>query len=415
MFETEIRRDGAPARAGFEALPAGGPQVRAGLSLSRGDRWFPVVLFAGVAGVVVLVSVLAHAYLTLLHPFHRNLQGDRWVDAFGWWDGWWYVGIARRGYWFFQPDKQSPVAFFPAYPLAMRYVGHVVGGPLVAGFLITVSCGLAVTVLFHRWCVEKLGTAKARLAVALLLLYPFAFYLMGAVYGDALFIVAALAAFLALEHDRPVLAGLAGVVATAARPVGAALVLGLWVLYLERKRVFSRGGGPRQSLRAADAGLLLAPLGMVAFCLFLWSRFGEPFAFFDVAGARGWDQPPGAHTWFKVHWVKAMWNGPWTNGHFGHLFINAVATVVTAAFIPLVFRRLGWGYGVYVVIAVLATAAATKDFVGMGRYSLAAFPCFAVAADVLFRRPRLAWAVLGVFAVCLLILTELHARGTIVS
>jgi hypothetical protein len=190
------------------------------------------------------------------------------------------------------------------------------------------------------------------MAVALLLLYPFAFYLMGAVYADALFIVGALAAFLALEHDRPILAGLAALVATAARPVGTALVLGLWVLYLERKGVFGPRGA-RQRPRAADAGLLLAPMGMVAFCLFLWSRFGEPFAFFDVAGAPGWDQPPGAHTWFKVHWVKAMWNGPWTNGHFGHLSINAIATVVTAAFIPMVFRRLGWGYGVYVVIAVL--------------------------------------------------------------
>ena len=80
-----------------------------------------------------------------------------------------------------------------------------------------------------------------------------------------------------------------------------------------------------------------------------------------------------------------------------------------------VYRRLGWGYGVYVTIAVIATAAATKDFVGMGRYSLAAFPCFAVAADMLFRRPKLAWAVLGVSGVGLAVLTQLHARGTIVS
>jgi len=326
------------------------------------------------------------------------------------------------------------VAFFPAYPMAMQYLGRVVGGPLLAGFLITVACGLGVAVLFHRWCVLKLGSAQARLALALLLLYPFAFYLMGAVYADGLFIVAALAAFLAVEHNRPVLAGLAAVVATAARPVGTALVLGLWVLYLERRGLFGHPGSrlpaqgaararlpaqgaarARHRPRAADAGLLLAPVGMVAFCLFLWSRFGEPFAFFDVAGAPGWDQPPGAHTWFKVHWVKAMWNGPWTDGHFGHLLINALATLVTAAFIPLVFRRLGWGYGVYVAIAVVATAVATKDFVGMGRYSIAAFPCFAMAADVLFRRPRLAWAVIGVSGVGLVILSQLHARGTIVS
>jgi len=384
--------------------------------------------FAAVAGAVVVLSVLAHFYLPRLHPFHRHLQGDRWVDAFGWWDGWWYTGISNRGYRFFVPNRQSPVAFFPGFPLLMRALGVFVGGPLVAGFLLTLASGLGVAVLFHRWCVAKLGPAKARIAVLLLLLYPFAFYLMGAVYADALFIVAALAAFLALESDRPVLAGLAGIVATASRPVGAALVFGLWVLFLERKGVFGRlravrvgggegaaGPGERSRLRPADAGLLLAPLGLVAFCTFLWLRFDSPFAFFDVAGAKGWDQPSGFHTWFKVHWIKAMWNGPWNNGHFGHLAINAIATVITASFIPSVFRRFGWGYGVYVTIAVLATAVATKDFVGMGRYSLAAFPCFAVAADMLSGRPRLTWAVLGVSGVSLVVLTQLHARGTIVS
>ncbi len=425
MFETDFRGDGAPARVAVDA-----PEARPAVSylrprgLSPGDEWFPVVAFAAVAGVVITLSVVAHALLPLMHPFHRHLQGNRWVDAFGWWDGWWYVGIARRGYEFFRPGRQSPVAFFPAYPLGMRYLGAFVGGPLVAGFLLTVASGLGIAVLFHRWCVAKLGSAKARLAVLLLLLYPFAFYLMGAVYADALFVAASLAAFLALEHDRPVLAGLAGIVATASRPVGAALVLGLWVLALERKGGFARlragpaAGGWRQvvaRIRRADAGLLLAPLGLVAYCVFLWLRFRRPFAFFDVAGAPGWDQPPGLHTWFKLHWVKAMWNGPWTDGHFGHLLINALATVVTAAFIPSVFRRLGWGYGIFVTIAVVATAVSTKDFVGMGRYSLAAFPCFAVAADMLLRRPRLAGAVLAVSAAGLVVLAQLHARGTIVS
>jgi hypothetical protein len=57
----------------------------------------------------------------------------------------------------------------------------------------------------------------------------------------------------------------------------------------------------------------------------------------------------------------------------------------------------------------------TKDFVGMGRYSLAAFPCFAVAADILYRRPKAAWALLTVSGIALLVLAQLHARGTIIS
>ena len=422
MWQAEVRDDGAPTATLVDAPPA--PLQEPGPpGLTRTDRWFPYLVFAGVAGTMIALSIAAHAHLQLLHPHHRKVMGNRWYYAFSWWDGWWYTGIARRGYRFFVEGRQSPVAFFPAYPMLMRLLGRLVGGPLVAGIAITVTSGLGVAVLFHRWCVRMLGAGTARLAVLLLLLYPFAFYLMGAVYADALFLAAAIGAFLALERDRPVLAGLAAALATAARPVGVAVILGLWIVALERKGVLRRmrpdgtraWTGLTSAFRPADAGLLLAPLGMAVFCGFLWLRFGSPFAFLDTAGAPGWDQPPGFHTWFKVHWVKAMWHGPWNDGHFGHLLVNALATVVVAAFIPRVFRRLGPGYGVFVTVAVVLTAISTKDFVGMGRYTLAAFPCFAIAADLLTRRPKLAWAVLAVSAAGLVVLTQLHARGTIVS
>ena len=391
-------------------------------------RWsssFPIAAFIGVAAGIIAVSVLAHACLPPLHHHHRDLQGTDWLSTFSWWDGWWYLGIARRGYVFF-PGRQSPVAFFPLYPLLIRAVGTEIGGPLLAGFLLTVASGLGAAVLFHRWCVEQFGATTARVAVLLLLLYPFAFFLMGAVYADALFLLAALAAFVALEHDRPVLAGLAAALATAARPVGVAVVLGLWVLALERKGMFRRprhrrGGRNahwrelRSLLRSADLGVLLAPLGLAAFSCFLWIRFSRPLAFLETAGARGWDQPPGFHTWLKVDFFRAMWHGPWTNGHVGHLMINVAATLVVGAFIPSVFRKLGLGYGVFVVVAVVVTAISTKDFVGMGRYSLAAFPCFAVAADTLSLRPWAARASLAISALGLVMLAQLHARGTIVS
>ena len=402
------------------------PSLAAPPARGQWDAWFPVAAFIGIAAGIIAVSVLAHAYLSPLHHRHRQLQGPGWLSTFSWWDGWWYLGIARRGYLFFRGGAhQSPVAFFPLYPLLMRELGPLVGGPLIAGVILSVTSGLGAAVLFHRWCVNKFGAATARLAVLLLLMYPFAFYLMGAVYADALFLLAALGAFVALEHDRPVLAGLAAALATATRPVGVAVVLGLWVLALERKGVFDRPQpdragsgswrGSANRFRPADLGLLLAPVGLAAFSGFLWIRFSRPLAFLDAAGARGWDQPPGLHTWFKVNFVKAMWHGPWTTGHFGHLIINALATVVVAAFIPAVFRRLGLGYGVFAVVAVVVTAISTKDFVGMGRYSLAAFPCFGVAADALSRRPWAARVTLTACGFGLVMLAQLHARGTIVS
>ena len=384
------------------------------------DLWFPLRAYAAAAAVVIFVSILAHAWLRPLHSGHRALQGRAWFHAFTWWDGWWYTGIAENGYGFFSTTRQSPVAFFPGYPLLMRLLGPAVGGSQLAGFGLTVICGLGAAVLFHRWCTRMFGPPTARLAVWLLVLYPFAFYLMGAVYGDALFLLTVVGAFLAFEDDRPVAAGLLAAVASATRPVGIAVVLGLWVLALERRdlvrQVRTDGyASLRRSFRRADFGLLLAPSGLAAYCLFLWVRFGRPLAFLEAGSARGWDQPPGLRTWLKLRWFGTMAHGPWGNGHAGHLLINAAAAVVAAALVPRVFRQLGVGYGVFAFVAVVLTSVATKDFVGMGRYTLAAFPCFGVAAGILVQRPMLKRVVVVGSAVGLIILAQLHARGTLVS
>jgi len=89
--------------------------------------------------------------------------------------------------------------------------------------------------------------------------------------------------------------------------------------------------------------------------------------------------------------------------------------VVALAFVPRVFRRFGWGYGVFSLLAVGLAAFSTKDFFGSGRYVLAAFPCFAAAAELLVTHPRLrAWAV-GTSAAALMVMTSLFARGSYLS
>lgn len=401
--QSPSRPSGAPDGADGAEAEAAAELDLEGLVVRPQDRWFPFVAFVAVAGIVIAASVLAHSYLSPLHTGHRTAADGRgWVRSFAWWDGWWYTGIAERGYFAFSTSRQSPVAFFPAYPLLMRWAGSWTRqGPMVAGVGITAASGLASAVLFHRWCLRRLQAGVARTAVLVLLLSPFAFYLMGTIYADALFLCLALAAFVALESDRPWLAGVAAAVATATRPVGPALIVGLWAVAVERKRW--------------DRRLLLAPLGLVAYCVYLAVRFGHPLAFIDVSGAPGWGQAPGPRTWLKVQWLTALVRAPWFDGHHGHLVANTLITVAAVALLPSVFRKLGWGYGVYASGIVVLAALSTKDFVGMGRYILAAFPCFAAAADGLARRPRVRWAALAASAALLLVLAQLHARGTIIS
>ena len=372
--------------------------------------------FAVVAGAVVALSVFAHgqfgqAVTRMTVPQVGPPTGRSWLGAFTWWDGWWYTGIAERGY-SFVPGRQSSVAFFPAYPLLMR-AGRLFGlHPALVGFGVTLASGATVAVLFLRWARGRLDDRRATVALATLLLYPCSFYLAGTVYADALFVALVLGAFLLLEGGRPWTAGLVAAAATATRPLGVALVVGLWLRALELRQADGDTGptaGPRRW------GVLLAPLGLVAYCGYLWARFGDPLAFVAAEGSPGWGQAPGWATWLKFTWFDRMATSPFLNALHLHLIGSALVTLVFLALVPSVFRRFGRAYGVFALLVVAGAALSTRDFTGMGRYVLAAFPCFAVAGDLLAGRPALARALLAVSAVLLGCFTALHARNMLIS
>jgi len=150
-------------------------------------------------------------------------------------------------------------------------------------------------------------------------------------------------------------------------------------------------------LRVRDFGVLLSVLGLVAYVAYLWDRFGEPLAFEKVSGAPGWEQSPGVHTWFKLALGSRLLHPPYGTLDTG-LFFQALITLGLLLLIPAVVRRFGWGYAAYALVIVLLPAISTKDFGGMGRYGLAAFPCLAVVGAWLERRPRIAPVYIGVSA-----------------
>ena len=161
--------------------------------------------------------------------------GPGWLGGWAQWDSGWYFRIATDGY-SYVPGQQSTVVFFPAYPLLMRVTGGVVGDTYLAGILVTLAAGVGAVTLFAVWLRDRLTSAAAWSALLLFVLYPYSFFLFGAVYADAVFVAAAVGAFVLLERDHPWLAGLAAAVATAARPMGLILVVGLVLRALERRR-----------------------------------------------------------------------------------------------------------------------------------------------------------------------------------
>ncbi|MCM0639567.1 glycosyltransferase family 39 protein [Cellulomonas wangsupingiae] len=409
---------------------------------TRRDVWRYALAVAGAfAGLVVALSAVVALAAREHVRQDPELLGPSWMDGWFQYDAGWYLEIVRAGY-SYLPGQQSSVAFFPAYPLTVRGLGDVLGDHQVAGHLLTVLCGLAAVVLFALWARRRLPRRTAVLAVAVLMLYPYAFFLYGPMYADALFLLSAIGAFALLERRWYLAAGLVGAVATAGRPVGVAVAVGLVVRTLEivaedRRAARAEGAddGPEahdvavartrpgwrdvvaavRDVRPRHAGVLASGLGLLAWCVYLWAEFGNPLAFVEVESAPGWNQGVGPRTWFKVVYLGTLVKGPYDIALL--LTLQALACLCAVLLMRRVQRLFGWGYAAFAAVVLLIPILGTKDFMGTGRYVLVAFPVMAAAADFLATRQR-RWAVpvaLVVSGVLLVVLTYLFGRGVAVS
>jgi hypothetical protein len=363
---------------------------------------------------VVIARVLAAAVGTMavgtaaLRTFGVTGPGrtspiyERWpfLDMWVRWDAGWYEQIAARGY-TYSATEQSAAAFFPVYPLLMRGVMSLGIPVFLAGMLVTWAAGLTSVVLFSRW-VAQVKPEAANLSTWLLVLWPFAFFLYGAVYSDAVFLALVTGAFLLLERRQVLPATLLGMLATATRPVGAAVVVGLLVRHFELARREGRTLSPRDALPA------LAGLGLVAFMVFLGGQFGDPFGFMTTQV--GWGQLSGPGAWLKYDVLRT------------YKPIDQLLPLFHACLAFLVLwlawrarRTLGWGYAIYAAIAMSLPMASSRDFICMGRYAIAAFPAFAQLALELQPRPRarVGWFVASV--AMLVWMTVRFANGRYVS
>lgn len=376
-------------------------------ALLCGRRCWAVAL--PVAAACWVVGALSARYLPLKQGvFTREFADWPFLDAWLRWDASWYHLIAVDGYWF-DPERQSPVAFFPVYPLLIRAL-HALGlDAYVAGILISLGCGLAAIFLYSRWARSRAEAVSARpaevsgYATLALAVYPLAFFLYGAMYSDAVFLLLAIGAFLLLEHRRPWAAALLGALAAATRPVGPALILGLTVRQLEL--------GYRQTgrLRVRDLVPALSALGLLGYMLYLHLAFGNAFAHVETQTL--WNQEPGWRTWLKVEFFTAKVHKHRDAYALAHGVLGVTFLLLS---IPTA-RRIGLGYGVYAAAVSGIPLLSSASFIGVGRYAIAAFPCFLVLSLLLEDRPRARAAIAIGSLGLLLLLTSKFAIGRYVS
>jgi hypothetical protein len=373
-----------------------------------------------------LFSAVLAFYTNIVFPEPRPAQFSSvfrdtpiFWDSFTRHDSGWYHGIARDGY-YYTPGGRSSIAFFPAYPLLMRYVGALFGSrpsdTYLGGIAVSwVAFICAAVGLFHLARLD-LSDEQAERTVLLMSVFPFAFF-FGAVYTEALFLAAAVGAFYFFRTRRYILGGLCGALVTATRVNGILIWPALAWLAWQATRpggnaAASGGSTLRRERIYAAVGLLLVPAGIGLYSLFIYRWTGNPLEW--AATLQRWGYYPGGQPWlvlFKL--VGTLFTEPYTYltsaGTAPYDTLNGIAAILFVAAVPFVWMRYGAAYGLFMA-ANLWLPLSSGVFEGMGRYCAVMFPFFIWIAGL---RSRYAFeGVLVVFALfytlCLALFTNIH-------
>ncbi|WP_188270426.1 MULTISPECIES: glycosyltransferase family 39 protein [unclassified Streptomyces] len=238
----------------------------------------PVLLAVGGYAATRLLGIAVLALLGALtgkDGMHR-LNGR--------WDAVWYRRIAEHGYGYEvtlpNGDLHSDLAFFPLFPALERALSTVLPvDAATAGLLVSWTAGLAAAWGLFRCGAHAFGPRTGILLAVLWGVYPTAF-VQSMAYTETLFTALAAWSLYAVLRGRWLLAGLLCAAAGLTRPTAVALIAALGVtalVTLVRDR--------RLPARTV-AGVLLAPLGWLAYIVYVGVRESSPTAYFEVQA--GW-------------------------------------------------------------------------------------------------------------------------------
>jgi hypothetical protein len=356
-------------------------------------------------------GVLLVGFLAVLLIGFPPEAANRWriysnelLDLPGRWDTGWYLTIATEGYHYVAnapPEYQQNIAFFPAFPMSMRYLSVVLGRqPLWTGVGISlVSFFLALTYFLRLSRSLLKDEDKAVTAVMLLAAYPFAVF-FSAAYTEGLFLLTLMGAVYHFHQNQLWRAALWGFLCGLTRPNGALLSIVLALMAVAplwdatRRRIVPPAGGWRplvlKILAAASPGF-----GMLAFSAFIYRLTGNPFMWTMQNVA--WGRVYRSLDSIVSDRVDFIANNGWYNYASTQtidMFYLMAVLLALAAVWP-VYRRFGIAFAVLILITILPPMSA-GGLLSMGRVTSILFPVFLWMGAAIPPRHRFAW--IGLFA-----------------
>lgn len=355
------------------------------------------------AGIILVLFSFWRIVLSAIEYFAPSFwslrQGYLGLTHWTNFDGIHYISLARAGY------RQYLEAFFPLYPGLI----HVISGSFpvsfeMAGLFISHLAFIFGLVLF--WKLVKLEKhVNPWWSVIFIMLYPVSFF-FAAAYTTSLYFLLATGTFYAAKRGNWILAGILGFLASLTQIFGVFLCIGLILEYIKTKK----------KKQIDWLWILLVPVGLVTYMVYLWQTRGDPLAFYHVQPAFGAERsadgivllPQVLWRYLKIFTISSVQTIQyWVAALEFSTFLLAVWLLWKGA-----KEKISSSYLFY-SIAVILLPSLTGTLSSLPRYFLSAFPLFFVLGGIKSGAGKILLAIL--FSAGLVVACTLFLQGYFVS
>lgn len=237
--------------------------------------------------LVQLVAFLAPTFIEYQpsFPYYQSLEATNFPKSIYSWanfDGVHYLIIADYGY------KLANLiqAFFPIFPLLMRFFSLVTNNSLISGLIISSVSSLGCIYYGYKVSQRWFDKNVAKHFVLVLLTFPTSFYL-AAIYNESLCLMLILAGTWYRLSNKKLISGVLIGLSSGVRLVGLMLIPSLLLKLVHKCYLYPK---QRQSLLKKIFiknwkfifGLTVGSAAFLLYILYLNNQYGDPFYFFSV-------------------------------------------------------------------------------------------------------------------------------------
>lgn len=323
-------------------------------------------------------------------------------------DGVHYLSIAQNGY--FQYEQ----AFFPLFPLLIRYVTFITFGNYVWAGIITVYVALFLFLfVFYKLLLLDFNDNKVRWILVTTLFFPTAFF-FGSVYTESLFLLLIVSTFYAARKRRWVIAGVCVGLASATKFVGIFL---LPAVLFEFYSVYKNRLSFLRNLSQFFLITVISLSGVVSYMIYLWKMYGDPIFFIHAQPAFGANRSGGELIFLPqvlYRYIKIFFTVPFSN--YDAWIALLEFSMLFLALLLLCFgfwqRKIRSSYIVFSLLAIIGPTL-TGSLSSIPRYTLVAFPIFIILGIMQSKKIKIFFLI--IFSIFFILLTSYFLQGYFIA